>query len=124
MNYSKEKSFLYAIFLAIFLLIILFIIYIKYIPKQNSYASNYEEEVYNEIKISSANFIDLSKIIAENTKQLLNKEEIYERQEELEYITKYRNNDQIYKGQTIVSQEGRSGIQTITMKKIFDELKK
>lgn len=120
MNYSKEKSFLYVIFLAIFLLIILLIIYIKYIPKQNSYALNYEEEVYNEIKISSANFIDLSKIIAENTKQLLNKEEIYERQEELEYITKYRNNDQIYKGQTIVSQEGRSGIQTITMKKIFD----
>ena len=42
------------------------------------------------------------------------------KKEELEYITKYRKSDKIYKGETKVAQEGRNGIQTITMKKIFD----
>lgn len=121
MKYSKEKFFLYiALSILFFVIILLLTFYIKYIPKQSSYAININENHKKNVKISTASFIDLNKIISENTKQLFNKEEIYEKQEELEYITKYRNNDQIYKGETKVSQEGRNGIQTITMKKIFD----
>jgi len=64
--------------------------------------------------------LDLDKIISINTKKKAGKEEVYERQEELEYITKYRNNNQIYVGTTQVSQEGKNGIQTITIKKTYD----
>ena len=63
---------------------------------------------------------DIKEIIQKNTKSKSGKEEIYEKQEELEYITKYRNNNELYQGTTTVSQEGRNGIQTITMKKIYD----
>ena len=49
------------------------------------------------------------------------REEILVHQEELEYITKYRNNDSIYIGKTEVSQEGRNGVQAITTKKVYDK---
>lgn len=109
-----------ALVILVFAMILVTIIYIKYIPKQTSYAIKYIEQDKANIKVSNASIVDIDGIINENTKQLFNKEEIYERQEELEYITKYRKSDQIYVGQTQVSQEGRNGIQTITMKKFFD----
>ncbi len=121
MENSKEKHILQiTLGILIVTIILLAIIYIKYIPKQISYAIKYVEKDEANIKVSQASIVDINKIISENTNQLVNKEEIYERQEELEYITKYRKSDQIYIGQTQVSQEGRNGIQTITMKKFFD----
>ena len=74
-----------------------------------------------DLEISRASKVDLEQIIEKNTNSLNGKEEIYEKQEELEYITKYRNNDDLYIGTTRVAQEGKNGIQTITMKKIFDK---
>ena len=49
------------------------------------------------------------------------KEEITVEEEELEYITKYRNNEELYIGTTQIAQEGRNGTQAITIKKIYDE---
>lgn len=96
------------------------IVYIKWISNKETYATDETKIATKELQISKASNIDLDEIIKKNTKQIANKEEIYEKQEELEYITKYRNNNELYIGTTQVSQEGRNGIQTITMKKIYD----
>lgn len=108
------------IFIMIILLLVLIIIYIKNIPNKITYATGDVSEKNNLPKISNAKTVDLEEIINSNTKDKVNTAEIYERQEELEYITKYRNNSDLYVGTTEVSQEGRNGIQTITMKKTYD----
>ena len=71
-------------------------------------------------QISNAKSIDLEKIIAENTK-VDTSEEIIKEIVELEYITKYRNNDEMLKGTTKVAQEGRNGTQEIIIKRKYDE---
>ena len=112
---SKEKQqYRKHIILILFLMLILIVIYLRFVPTKETFAS--KEQVYKggEIKISNAEPINLEQIIENNANSLIaNKEEIYEKQEELEYITKYRYNDEIYIGETKVSQEGRNGIQTI-----------
>ena len=75
----------------------------------------------NNLIISNAEIIDLDEIINKNSRNNGYREEITVRQEELEYITKYRNNDNIYIGKTEIAQEGKNGIQAITTKKVFDE---
>lgn len=75
----------------------------------------------NKVKISNAKKVDIDEIIKNNTGKISSKEEIYEKQEELEYLTKYRYSNDLYIGTTNVAQEGRNGYQTITMKKIYDE---
>ena len=79
------------------------------------------ETTDEKLKISNAEKINLDEIIEKNTQSSGYREEISVHQEELEYITKYRNNDNIYIGTTEVAQEGRNGIQAITTKKIFDK---
>ena len=74
----------------------------------------------NNLQISSAQSIELEKIISENTKQN-NNEEIVKEIVELEYITKYRNNDELLKGTTQVFQEGRNGTQEIIIRRKYDE---
>ena len=71
--------------------------------------------------ISNAKIIDLDEIIKNNSSNSGFREEIIVHQEELEYITKYRNNDNIYIGKTAIAQEGKNGIQAITTKKVYDE---
>ena len=71
-------------------------------------------------QISNAKSIDLEKIIAENTK-VDTSEEIIKEIVELEYITKYRNTDEMLKGTTKVAQEGRNGTQEIIIKRKYDE---
>ncbi|MBR0428396.1 MAG: G5 domain-containing protein [Clostridia bacterium] len=79
------------------------------------------DEITNKnLKISNAEKINLDEIIEKNTQSSGYREEIYVHQEELEYITKYRNNDNIYIGITEIAQEGRNGVQAITTKKVFD----
>ena len=79
-------------------------------------------QVDNEdLKISNAEKIDLDEIIEKNTQNSGYREEITVHQEELEYITKYRNNSEIYIGKTAVAQEGQNGVQAITTKKIYDK---
>ena len=72
-------------------------------------------------KISGAEIVNLDKIIQKNSKNEKYREEVVVKEEELEYITKYRNNPDLYIGKTEVSQEGRNGTQDITTKKTYDE---
>ena len=119
---AKEKY----IFKYFFIIVILIAIVIGLILLQKNekviyaYEDN-EEKESEEVIISNAENINLDEIIQKNTKQNEYREEITVHQEELEYITKYRNNDSIYIGKTEVSQEGRNGIQAITTKKVYDE---
>ncbi len=122
MRKSKEnlKIVIIIAFFSIFLLVLL-IVYTKHISSQPAYATNLTNNSKKPIiKISNAKIINIENIIENNNKNNTVKEEIYEKQEELEYITKYKNSNEIYIGTTRVSQEGRNGIQTITMKKIYD----
>ena len=73
------------------------------------------------VQISNAENVNLDDIIQRNSLSTGYKEEITVVNEELDYITKYRNNPKIYIGKTEVAQEGRNGIQAITTKKTFDE---
>lgn len=92
-----------------------------YSNKPISYATN--GEITNDninTKISKAKAIELDNIIKENT-HISAREEIIKEEVELEYITKYRNNNELLKGTTQVSQEGRNGIQQIIIKKTYDD---
>lgn len=116
---EKKKVSKIALILAVIMLFIIFM-YVKFISNKEIYATDEKQLAGENVSISNAKAVDLDEIIQKNTKSKNGKEEIYEKQEELEYITKYRNSDELYKGTTKVSQEGRNGIQTITMKKIYD----
>ena len=121
MKKTKEKMKLIRILICLcFFLLLLLIVYFKFISHKLSFASNFSNNSKT-IKVSSANPINIENIIESNSGHNSNKEEVYEKQEELEYITKYKNSDELYVGTTRVSQEGRNGIQTITMKKTYDE---
>ena len=119
---AKEKYiFKYIFILAFFIAIVIVLIFIQ---KNEKVIYAYEDNTMknNEnIVISNAEIINLDEIIKKNTKQNCYREEIIVHHEELEYITKYRNNDSIYIGKTEVSQEGRNGVQAITTKKVYDE---
>ena len=119
---AKEKYiFKYIFIVASLISIVLFLIALQNNEKViYAYEDNTAEKNEN-LTISNAEIINLDEIIQKNTKQNGYREEIIVHQEELEYITKYRNNDSIYIGKTEVSQEGRNGVQAITTKKVFDE---
>ena len=121
---SKEKNFTKYIFELIFILIIIASIVFIEKTEKKTYATdakiseNVSEE---EKKISGAEIVNLDKIIQKNSKNEKYREEVVVKEEELEYITKYRNNPDLYIGKTEVSQEGRNGTQDITTKKTYDE---
>ena len=119
---AKEKYIFKYFFIVAFLIAIGFFLIILQKNEKVIYAYEENTEKRNEIVIiSNAEKINLDEIIKKNTKQIEYREEIVVHQEELEYITKYRNNDNIYIGKTEVAQEGRNGIQAITTKKVFDK---
>ena len=113
------KNFIYFLVFVMFMLYsILF--YNLYFSKK-VYAT---EETINqntkEVKISQAEEVNLEEIILQNTNN--GQREEYEVNEEtLEYITKYRTNTSIPKGVVQVVQEGRQGIQEITIKKTYKD---
>ena len=113
---SKEK-----IILGIILILILAIIYISiliYSNKSVSYASN--AQITNQaVEISNAEKIDIEQIIAQNQKKDV--EQIVTEEIELEYITEYKNNNELSKETIQVIQEGRTGIQQVTKKITYDE---
>ena len=118
---SKEKNKITVIVLIIILIWISALCVYNFIKsKPISYASNSEIDKDEEIKISRAEAINIEKIIGENT-YVATREEIVKEEIELEYITKYVNNNELLKGTTRVSQEGRNGIQRIITKKVYDE---
>ena len=142
---AKEKNIIKSV-LVIFVLIIIIVGAIIYMQKAEKVTYAYEENAnstslgnetsFNQaeiilevstqtpnepLQISNAEKINLDEIIEKNTQGSNYREEISVREEELEYITKYRNNDNIYIGTTEVAQEGRNGVQAITTKKVFDK---
>lgn len=120
---SKDKIIKKMIMISTFILILI-CIYLLYITQRKSYAAKVEQVIKQEkfdIKISNASNIDIEQIIKQNTNDRKTKEELVVQEEELEYLTKYRENSNLYKGTTKVSQEGRNGIQKITTKKTYDE---
>lgn len=101
------------------ILVSLIIIYMTKIQNKEIYAVNDDENI-EQIQISQAKKIELNDIIRDELIQIPKRIEIYEKNEELEYITKYRNNSELYIGTTKIVQEGKNGIQTITLKKNYD----
>ena len=70
-------------------LLILIVLYIKYISNKKIYATDAINNNPQKVaKISNANPINLEDIIENNNNKNTVKEEIYEKQEELEYIKK------------------------------------
>lgn len=109
-------------------LIIIFIIATIYavLTKNNSFAINNEqaensESVRDDIKISNAKIMNIYKIIEKNNNQAQNKEEIESKEEVLEFMTKYRTNTDLPQGTMQVIQEGREGVQKISVKKTYFE---
>ena len=114
---TKDNRNLYIFFAVTIVLIIVLIIML--IVKNNSYAK--ETSVDNkDIKISNAKNIDIYEIIKKNSNEE-NKEEIETKEEVLEFITKYKVNKDLPQDTIQVIQEGREGIQQISIKKTYQE---
>ena len=89
-----------------------------YFQKQ-VYAKEINIEQKENIKISNAKKINIDDILNQNIKQSI-KEEYSTQEMDLEYITKYVTNKDLPKGIIQVIQEGRTGKQEITTKKIYE----
>lgn len=100
-------------------LLYIVIFYNYYFGRSNVYASETISNI-EETQISQAKEIDIEKIITQNTKEG-QKEEYSVEEATLEYITKYRNNASLPKGQMQVVQEGREGKQEITTKRTYQQ---
>lgn len=113
---TKENRKIY-IFFAFIILFILFLV-LAVTTRNNSYA---EETTINNtnVKISNAKKIDIYSIIKENTSET-SKEEIETKEEVLEFLTKYKTNKDLPKGTIQVLQEGREGLQRISIKKVYN----
>ena len=116
---AKEKIIKISIVLIILISILFTYYFISKKYEKKTYA--FEDKIETPAKISNADSLDLDEIIENNTESVGYREEITVKEVELEYITKYRNNSDLYIGTKEVSQEGRNGIQKITTKKVYDE---
>ena len=113
------------IYFLIFIVLIFYsiVFYNLYFSKKVYATEETTNREIKEIKISQAKEVNLEEIILQNTND--GKREEYEvKEENLEYITKYRTNTSIPKGVIQVVQEGRQGTQEVTIKKTYkdDEL--
>ena len=118
MNAKDKKKILIICLTLIFAISMIYYFISKKIEKK-AYA--FEENQKIDLKISNANELDIDQIIESNTNGLGFKEEIIVKDVELEYLTKYRNNSNLYVGTKKVSQKGENGTQRITTKKTYDE---
>lgn len=111
----KTKEKLYILFLLIIFAISIFI-YIIF-SKNKTYAKENNTNTSN-VRISNAKKVDIYEIIKKNTVE--KQEETIETIEEpLEFITKYKTNADLPRGTIQVIQEGREGIQQISIKRIY-----
>ncbi len=95
------------------------IFYNYYFGRNQVYASETIARI-EKVKISQAKEIEMEEIIAQNIQEG-KKEEYHVEETTLEYLTKYRNNANLPKGQIQVVQEGRDGKQEITTKKTYQQ---
>ena len=113
--YAKEKRKI-LIFLIFFIIIVFALVLCHNIYMKTVYA-NSEETSY--VKISNAEKIDIEEIIEKNLKN--NTEQIITEEVNIEYITQYKNNDELPIGTIQVVQEGRTGKKQIVKKRTIDE---
>ena len=115
---SKEKRKIIIGIILIAILVTIYVIYNIYTNQIISYASN--DKILTETpRISNAKKVNIENIIMEN--QNYNIEQIRTEEVELEYITEYRNNNTLSKGTMQVVQEGRTGLQQVTIKITYNE---
>ncbi len=105
-------------FLAFIISLLYCIIFYNYYFGRNTVYAKETASSIEQTKISQAKEINLETILEKNAKEG-QKEEYSIEETVLEYITKYRNNNQLPKGQIQVVQEGREGKQEITIKKTY-----
>lgn len=110
MKLGKRKI---LIFILLFSICIISIIILKYSRNNVVYANT------SDIEISRASSIDIEEIIKKNNK--ISSERIITEEINLEYITQYKNSNELPKGTIQVIQEGRTGKQQITKKISIDE---
>ena len=105
-------------FLAFIISLLYCVIFYNYYFERGSVYAYETTQKQSSVKISNAPKIDIQQIIAQNAQE--GKKEEYSIEETtLEYITKYRNNASLPKGQMQVVQEGREGKQQITTKRTY-----
>lgn len=114
---KRKKCINLAIFLASITIILMGIVFYDHYLKTSEVLAKSEQEI-EEIKISNASPINIDEIIANNISD--EQEEYYTEEIDLEYITKYQNNPELPKGMVQVIQEGRSGKQAITRRKVYE----
>lgn len=123
MKKIERKSDFKKIFFILFIIIWASILIACYIYKNQLtvYAISKENNITEKetVKISNATKIDIKKIIEENTVQNY-REEIITEEIDLEYTTKYIENNELPQETMQVTQEGRTGIQKVVIKKIYD----
>ena len=115
---SKEKRKVLLIIILLLIIGVICIFYSLYANRLISYASN-DKITYETVQISKAQKVDIEKIIKENQQD--NREQIITENVDLEYITEYKNNNELPVGTIQVIQEGRTGIQQITTKRTWNE---
>lgn len=115
---SKEKRKVIICMICLLIIIAIGLIYTIYSNRSISYASSDKVQTTS-VHISNAEKVNIEEIIENNVQK--NKEQIITEQEELEYITEYKNNKDLPIGVMQVQQEGRTGIQQITIKRTYDD---
>lgn len=119
---SKDKKIMQkriiCVIVAIIILLSIIAIYNLIFIENDSYALEANSS-YKNVKISEAKKIDIDEIIKNNTNKS-KKEEVETKEEVLEYMTRYRTNEELPKGTIQVVQEGREGLQQINIKKVYE----
>ena len=115
---SKEKRKVIICMICLLIIIAIGLIYTIYSNRSISYASSDKVQTTS-VHISNAEKVNIEEIIENNVQKI--KEQIITEQEELEYITEYKNNKDLPIGVMQVQQEGRTGIQQITIKRTYDD---
>ena len=113
------KNIIYSLIFTVFTLYA-FLFYNLYFSKEVYATEENSDNRAEEVEISKAEEINLDEIITQNTNDG-QKEEYEVKEEVLEYITKYRTNNDIPKGMVQVVQEGRQGVQEVTIKKTYKD---
>lgn len=117
---KRGKILILPIAIILFVIVLLYHIYTN---KQESFATTSSENIINySVKISNANLVNIEDIVEEKTiENNFQREEIVTEKEDLEYMTIYKQNETLPKGIIRVIQEGRNGLQEITIKRIYDQ---
>ena len=114
---ANEKA-IAIITIALLLCVFCIVVAIMITSKKTVYASIEELEQIETADDLTAS-IDIMNLLDENTK-ISYREEYETQQIDLEYMTDYEENANLPKGMVQVLQEGRDGLQTVTIKKVYE----